>query len=385
MLLEKKLQFERFMNLDQIEVSVMECCDLKFREQMDMTKHIARRDVGMKSNTLNHHGMVHAHQDVINLGVPTNYNTRPNEGFHKDDKKDAAKTSRKPDTWDYDNARRGAEREVVDLGICELDGHPRWDYFLRKEDGGTSENPNAAEPFETHLTGVTTTFYMEPGSTDVVHSSDTNMKGKVRFGYDQPCLDRLKELYMYLVNYLPGKKMKVRTFLNTFDTRAKDNRQQYKAHPLYYGKPWHDWGMFDLSTPDKPGWDNYVPCHMQAFVDLSELPEGLDLQFGGEDLDAGLYALIEPTRRNSHPEEQGRGEMIDSWVKRLPWETGVEGNRIDFVSVEKLLAPAILIPDLENTDRRAFLRVKPRSEWVEIYKAWLKADHERMFPEEVQP
>ena len=91
---------------------------------------------------------------------------------------------------------------------------------------------------------------------------------------------------------------------------------------------------------------------------------------------------MEPTWRNSDGEEHGVSQLIDSWVKRVdttPNVKGKAGSLTQLVNLERLLSPAVVVPDLGNVNPRAYLRVLKRNQWASMFEDWLQTPHNRDF------
>lgn len=127
--------------------------------------------------------------------------------------------------------------------------------------------------------------------------------------------------------------------------------------------------MFDLSTEQKPGWRDFVACQIKCFVDLTEVPEDNNLSTSHGNLEPGMYAVVEPGWRNPDGEEQGLSQLLDPWIKKKETNPKLKGTTgahsvSQLVDLQRLLAPTVLVPDLDNTNPRAYLRVLTCSQWL---------------------
>ncbi len=318
---------------------------------------------------------------MLNFRVPTNVNTRSNEMHHKRDKKTAARTSKQLGKFDIQMARKVTERLAIDLGMEELNGRPRWKYYSGFDHSDRFVNSQESEPFAPSYTGVQSVFFKRPGKDRILQRVCTSMKGKENFKYGADDLLALHEVFWSASDYL--QSMTVYTECKLYDTRAENNRQTYRASPYFQGHPQHDWGMFDLSTEHNPEWRDYVACQIKCFVDLSELPDENDLVTSLGDGVPGMYAIVEPAWRNPDGEEQGLSDLLDPWIKKEEINANLAGNPCvtQLVEMSRLLSPAVLVPDLDNTNPRAYLRVVPRAQWPHMFEDWLEAPHTRDFDE----
>ena len=210
------------------------------------------------------------------------------------------------------------------------------------------------------------------------------MGGKENFRYSVADLLALQELFMLTSEHLD--KMVVYTEYKVYDERAENNRQLYRASPYFQGHEQNDWAMFDLSTEKKPEWRDFEACQIKCFVDLTDLPDDNNLSTEHGNLVPGMYALVEPASRNPDGEEQGISKLIDSWINKEDTnpklkEAGGEHSVIQLVDLERLLAPIVVVPDLDNTNPRAYLRVLTRNLWAGVYEDYLVAPHRRDWDE----
>ena len=206
------------------------------------------------------------------------------------------------------------------------------------------------------------------------------MRGKENFRYSVADLVALQELFIWASHY--RHKMVVYTEYKVYDERSENNRQLYRASPYFQGHEQNDWAMFDLSTEQKPEWRHFVACQIKCFVDLTDVPEDNDLSTSHGNVEPGMYALVEPACRNPDGEEQGLSQLIDSWIKKEdtnPKLKDAAGTHsvIQLVDLERLLAPIVVVPDLDNTNPRAYLRVVTRNLWASVYEDYLVAPHRR--------
>ena len=92
------------------------------------------------------------------------------------------------------------------------------------------------------------------------------------------------------------------------------------------------------------------------------------------------YALIEKANLNPDPVEAARSGIFESWIKE---DTEAEElahqkwSQMRLVSVETLVAPACVIPDLDNDNPRTYLRMRPRNTWALMFDDWLDEPHLR--------
>ena len=80
------------------------------------------------------HGIMHMARDILNFGVPMEFDTGANESGHKDTKKAALLTQKNQETFTKQTADRLDEMEMLSYAEEELQGNCTWDYgfFIRE-------------------------------------------------------------------------------------------------------------------------------------------------------------------------------------------------------------------------------------------------------------
>jgi hypothetical protein len=69
-----------------------------------------------------------------------------NESHHKPDKKSAKRTQRRPKNFTIQVANKIEDRRVIEMGIEELQGRPRWKYYSGYEHPKLKSAPESASP-----------------------------------------------------------------------------------------------------------------------------------------------------------------------------------------------------------------------------------------------
>lgn len=371
MLLETQLQFENWLKKEKLAVSVVIRLRTKVRELMSLTKAVGRRTTGMAFKTNNFHATKHVPDDILMFGPPHCVNSRSNEMHHKKDKKSAKLTQKRPKTFDLQCAQRIEDRRVIEMGMEELKGKPRWDYFHGfdrpnqvKSNRMTVKSPKKS-PESTVLTGVKSNFeYSEENGGGYVYKVSSSMKRKSRYRYKQYIVDAIADLAEELVEFVPE--------LTVFSEATMPNGQIYRAAPFYQGKPWFDWAMCQVEE-DIPGFTMPIlPVQLRGFVDLRDLPENTTR------FTPGLYFIGEAARLNTNMLELSLSEIMVPYLK----ENGhLDGVQLCVLPFERLKGPACVIPDVSHPSQRAYLRVRPMTEWAQLFENWVNSDHATAHPE----
>lgn len=202
MYFETQLQYDKWLQKPEMEVRLVKRSATKLREHMNMGKVVGQRSVGMEYKTANHHGSLHVGPMIVELGVPSNYDSFNSERHHKANKKTAQRTQKKPDNFNIQMARKIQERQAVELGMEEINGRKRWQYC---NVGGFdhSDRDKGADPFDPKLTGVTVKMFKRPSTDEVVTLVVSKMKAKDKYKFDAATTTALVEILDFFSEYQP--------------------------------------------------------------------------------------------------------------------------------------------------------------------------------------
>ncbi len=162
------------------------------------------------------------------------------------------------------------------------------------------------------------------------------------------------------------------------DVRTEHKRGStiFRGHPKFrHTGQWNDWAMFD--------WGNYgqLACEIWCFVDLSDFPVGVTVQFFGSTVHPGVYAVVEST--TACPNNDIHGNLINDLELFTPIIKEVDFDedgdicacRFWLADVEAIVEPVCVIPDIGNTNRARYFGVLPRKDWANQFKSWLMQPH----------
>ena len=368
---------------------------IKVRELMEMIRTIGKRQSGMGFNRQSHHAALHTPDDMLQYGVPTNFNVESNESHHKKAKTAALKTQRRMETFDFQTATQMFFMEIIELAMCELAGKPKWRYRNRpqktesevqideqnaQENDPLDENSGAPcskkeQNWRNGLRGCVEYRYDEGenfGVKVIVHSSSRHKKEiKEALGDD---------LHKFVASFLSSWATDNKTLMAYQE--HKRNGQIFRANALHNGAPWRDWVMIDW----KRSWGK-LPSQIWLFLDLRDIEA--PITFKGDKYKAGVYAIVEHASKVD--EDLGEPNVVDP----MPWsslfipylkDTGEDDDgcvvrEFHLVDVETFAEPTCLFPDLGNEDSRAYYRLLPRNEWADLFLAWVRSNHAREFEE----
>ena len=129
-----------------------------------------------------------------------------------------------------------------------------------------------------------------------------------------------------------------------------------------------------------------LPAHIWCFVNLTSFDSGTEtIEFGGIDLKSGVYAVVECGNYVEDPDIVGASQLFipvtlevkkihprDPETKKVPID-----RRFYLADCEAFHGVCSVIPDLGGK-ANAYFQVKPRREWVDIFKEWLQKPHQKI-------
>ena len=361
LLVELLLEWESYLNEPKMLKKHVKRLARKHRYIMYIMRRVAQRNKGMGLKLLKFHMILHIVEDIIELGVPLEYDTSANESMHKPSKKASKMTQRAADTFNFQTANRLVEFNLLDLAMVEIEqGRVPWDYFHRIE---PPENPESVAEGQETWTGETkiSVFHdEETGRLSFSMSTRSKFLDSTRWS-----TDIIYFLYA-LQDQIPAEKLQIATC-------HKRNGQVFRGHPNYRGKgPWKDWVMVD--------WAGYgeLPSHIWCFVILENMPEGRNtIHYGGIPLKDGVFAVVETTILEEDNEIYGQSDLMTPYLKNeiVVNESGSVTDRTFYLAdTEAFLDPCCMIPDLGGPSNRYF-RVLPRNQWAKKFTEWVEANH----------
>ena len=261
------------------------------------------------------------------------------------------------------------------MGIEELKGHPRWGYYIG------FNNPNHPKSDQILLdetnkqpwnlpnnrnnqpvtTGVKAVFWYN-NEGNFVYQVHSTMKRKTRYQYAA-----------YVVDLIANLTAKVSQYTDELVVHSEldlPSGQKYRASPFFQGKPWYDWARMQLAEPPEGFNPLIVPVQVRGFVDLTFLPVNNTTIYS-----PGIHLLMEPTRLNPDGQDIQRSDLFLPYLKDENYNLVL---KMAVLPIEWLHGPACVIPDLSHPTKRAFLSVRPMSEWAVLFENWVHSVH--VFP-----
>ena len=359
MLVETLLMWEAWLKSDKMERKHVRRSRKKHLYIMYMIRRIGDRKKGMGFKTVKYHAIMHMTQDIINFGVPMNYDTGADESGHKPAKTAAKLTQKRKDTFDKQVSERLTEVQVLDFAMAEIMHHrPVWTYFDPKDSPQreTKSRPNSQIYGTKYVAG-----YDEEGESYMY---------QVFSGREEPIY-----VEAAFVDFVAKMDKEVATILPNFEvytTYRDKNGDIFRGAINYQGAAWRDWVMIDW------GEDGCLPCKIWGFVDLQELPPENDLYIGNVyRIPPGVYAIVESAERKKGKKNVPRSELwdpIDKIVAKKDQGTVVEFE-FSLADVDAFDGKLAVVPDLGGQST-SYLMLRPRSEWAQNFERWLERPYE---------
>jgi hypothetical protein len=356
-MVELFIQWEAYLNEPTMRLVHVLRLDHKIRYMMYLLKRVSPRETGMGWKIMKFHVNVHMATDIRFFGVPLEHNTGSNESGHKETKAAASLTQKNQSTFDYQTCTRLDEFMAIDLAHVELTSFALWKYYERQATP-PPKGPPAPDP--PTVGGARINIFLDPlPSFSQGLGKQAKTASKVEWSKD------VLAFLWQLQQKLPGKTMSVRP-------EYKTNELIYRGNPFYKGKHWRDWAMFDWG-----GELGLLPGHIWCFVVIDGFNNaGATVQYGGIDLEDGIFAVVE---RAYFVEDQGEIDLssiflpIKKKVGAMP--QGARGWKRQFylANVKTLDHALAVVPDIGGHDGVEYFIVIKRGSWANHFCNWLRA------------
>ena len=390
LLVETMLQWEAFLKLDQMKKKHVERLKKKHRFIMFLLKKVGNRTEGMGMKIIKFHSIIHMASDIVSFGVPMVVDTGSNESHHKLTKIAAKMTQKDLVNFEKQTARRLDEFHILDLAKEEIAGRKLWDYFdgysCNETDDSmeiTDENPRMDNDND-ELDNDDVNLEQNQESEDVVFTGGAlwhvyldedldeiqfKFPGSRMKNQDNVCIDA------NVLEFLFNLQERINPWMERLEIRTehKRNDQIFRAHPQYRQLGlWHDWVLVDW------GPDGKFPAEIWAFVDLSMLPDGVSVEYGGIWVKKGVYAVVESADYIEDEDEVGLSDIFIPVIKEVGEVANngyVTKRRFYLADVEAFLEPIVVVPDIGSVPRCKYFQVKSRALWAKDFIDWVEMPH----------
>ena len=363
LLIELMLEWESFLNEPRMEVKTVKRLAKKHRYIMYIMRKVAQRRKGMGLKLLKFHMILHIWEDILELGVPLEYDTSANESMHKPSKKASRMTQKAADTFNFQTATRLVEFALLDLAMAEIDhGRVPWTYFDRVETP-ISESEDAEDgPVKTGESEIL--VFTDPETGEGQFSMVTRSKFAEKTRWNTEVIDFLIGLQAK-IEEIPAATVQVYTC-------HERKGQKFRGHPNFRGKgPWRDWVWMNWGQ----GY-GLIASQIWCFVVIDAIPTGQRSQhYGGIPLTDGVYAVVENSF-NDNEEDDNNSELMTPIFKEIELDANgkIQKRTFYLADTEGFADPACVIPDIGGPSNRYFV-VKPRNQWADLFNKWVNDPH----------
>ena len=364
LLVETLLQWETWLRSDKMALKHVEAAKPKHKFIMYLIKKVGRRQKGMGLKVFRFHTILHMVGDIINLGVPLEFDAGSCESGHKPTKNAAKLTQRSADTFDAQTARRLYELHLLELAIEEINGYPLTGCYRNKTRRCDLANAD----------GDLTEASVKP---TIFGGKIKACRGGTGTRFKACKVDAKRQnvqLEQALIGFLGELQEKVATYVPEVWLRTEHRRKGtiFRAHWSYRGAMWRGWAMVDWGN------EGMLPCKLWGFVGLTGLPPHTGLNHGGANLHNAMFAVAECADMSENANDDVHNASI---FQRISKEVGgfthglVPHLKFYLIGAEAFHGPAAVVAGLGGRPNECFL-IKPRSRWREDFENWLAAGDE---------
>lgn len=365
LLVELMLEWEAYLNEPVMYLKHVKRLEKKHRYIMYIMRKVAQRNKGMGLKLQKFHSILHICENIIELGVPLEYDTSANESMHKPSKQASKMTQKSFDSFNSQTAQRLVEFFLIDLAMEEIDHERRvWDYFQRKE--GPEQEGNVPESSQICTGEARIEVYYDDETGDIQFEMVSRSKFAWKTTWDRNLIDFLLALQERIREEKPIENIAISTL-------HRRHGQIFRGHPNFRGKgPWKDWVWVDWG----PGYGR-MPCHIWCFVQLQGMPTGRSsIHYGGIELKDGVFAVVETATLDEDSNEVGKADLLTPFFKEVTLDANgnVQKRTFYLADTEAFVAPCCVIPDIGGPTNRYFV-VKPRNAWKDEFIRWVQDEH----------
>ena len=374
LLLETLLQWEAWLKSERMATYDVNRAKKKHRYVMYLVRKVAGRKKGNGLKIPKFHTILHMADEILNFGVPLEFDTGDNESHHIPAKVAARLTQKVKENFEESTARRLIEKEVLDLAGMEMKGILLWDYRIGAELGQETDQL-APETDATAIEKRSIRLGGEAFRTRKCLLTGNNWMRPVKKLKPGKAVPRVEQ---DLIDFLSGLESEVSEFLSYVPLHSTCTRDSiiFRGAFDYRDHIWRDWVVVDW------GRDGKLPNKLWGFVDLRELPANLprhlQANYGGiSNISPSIYAIVEATDYSPVVE----GDVPCEIFTRLHTEVGAKTDgfvselKFYLADVEAFVDPCIVIPNLGG-ETNSYFWVQNRCKWAESFANWLRMPHQ---------
>ena len=362
MLVETLLMWEAWLKSDVMDRKHVHRSRRKHLYIMYLIRKVGNRTKGMGWKIMKYHAIMHMAQDIINFGVPMNFDTGADESGHKPAKTAAKLTQKRKETFNHQVSQRLTEVHVLDLAMQEISHNtPMWEYFYA-HDSDVEVSAPSHNTFQPRIDGSKFQACFEDDGCSCMWKVGDRHRKTIEV---ETCFcNFVATLTNKVVEYIPDLVVCTRYF--------DENKTIFRGDPDFTGRPWRDWVMVDW------GDDGVLPGKVWGFVDLRKLPEGNEVHCGGlYRIDPSIYAIVESAEPVKDRDEANRSELFVPIIKNIGPVRHGEYQELEFflADVRAFAGEVVVIPDIGGPPNGYFM-LRPRGKWREDFTRWLERRYE---------
>ena len=310
------------------------------------------------------HTIIHYTEDIINFGVPMEFDTGSNESGHKSTKKAAKLTQRAEETFDEQTHIRLEEVALLELAKQQQLGRPLWNYPY----GYEHEKVVVDDDTETKIGGGEIRIHFNRQLSRNCATLLSRIKEKSSFRLEQD-----------LIDYVAGLQDRVKMYMNSLIMRTTYKRKGiiFRADSNYRGSPWRDWVVIRWESEDPGQSDELVPCRLLGFLDLSSIPDDISISYKGQyGICQGIYCIIQEAEYVEPNDRSLSSELFKEVEVTVGGYAQEQVTSLEFslVSVDSIEREVAVVPDVGGQANR-YLEVADRATWAKMFEDWLKESH----------
>lgn len=358
-LIETLLQWEEWLKSDVMAISDVQSASHKHRYIMYKLRKVANRTTGMGLKIVKYHAIIHMADDIMNFGVPMNFDSGAPESGHKGAKTAAKLTQKKEDTFDEQTSERLMEMQLLSHAQEEMNGRKLWYYGQNRHQMNETTKKDDNDAIKG--TQFRLKFDDDAGKFCLTVSSDIKSFDKVTVEED-------------FIKFLVRLQSKVEDWVSDMVIRSTHRRKGiiFRSTPMHMGASWRDWVLVNW------GEDGKLPAKIWGFVDLSVLPEDNEINIGGYNgVSPAIYAIVESSQYETDPNVLARSTLLTPLTKEVGQVNarGVTKLKFYLADVEAFEDPITVVPDIGGKPN-AYFELKDRHDWPQSFVSWLRRPRE---------
>ena len=354
------LCWRKWMQEDKLQKEIIKDSKFAHRALANMILKYAERQKGCQWRIIKFHMIQHITENMLDFGVPINYDTSAPESNHKINvKKPSSHTQMRAACLEIQTANRYFEQLVIDHASNEL----------------------FCECLKTDQILEDPTIISTGGSTFTITLNE-NISGDVNnINFEWGTRNKVSKYYgMQYINWIGkhllsqmGEGSSIRGF-----TECIVKTYVFRGHPDYRQNGcWHDWALIQWKNDENSYQD--VPAQIIMFLQLPGFEQPMEIDGRMTVQKEGLYALVESFY--SKIDDISMKSLIackkNKSIERNPKQntSKISDKCIYLVEVESINGPITCISNIGSSSFE-FIVVRPVEEWYKGFNMFIEKSKE---------